>query len=198
MKQTTIYLLRHGAYENPKRFNPGRLPGFPLSMQGKQQVSDLVKLLAQKNISAVFSSPITRTLETAQIIANALRLPVVTDDRLLEVKSPFNGVPVEDVNTLAFAGKLYVKKYFDQGLERIPEFFQRMDNCLKDIVRSHKGKQAVVVSHGDPMMSVWFRYRGFPGLKGFALGNWYVPMGTGFQIVFDTEGKPVHISKFPT
>jgi broad specificity phosphatase PhoE len=197
MKQTIVYLIRHGAYENPEHLNPGRLPGFPLSSRGKQQIADLAKLLSTEPISSVISSPIERTLETAQIIAKKLNLPVTTDDRLLEVRSPFNGVPGRDVDALARAGTLYTQTYFDQGLERIPEMFHRMDDCIKDIVRKEQGKHVIVVSHGDPMMSVWFGYRDLDWSKGFAMGDWYLPMGTGFKIEFNIEGEPVTITKFP-
>ncbi len=197
MKQTTVYLIRHGAYENPKHVNPGRLPGFPLSAEGKKQASVLAELFSKIPVSSIYASPITRTLETATIIAQKLNLLVVRDDRLLEVRSPFNGAPVEVVDALAYAGEMYTPKYFKQGLEHIPQFFRRMDDCLKDIVQREQGKQVVVVSHGDPMMSVWFRYNGLDWSKGFALGNWFVPMGTGFTIVFDTKGKPLRFTKFP-
>jgi len=102
-----------------------------------------------------------------------------------------------DIEARAFAGKIYTKKYFDQGLERLPEIFRRMDECLGDIVHKQLGKHIIVVSHGDPMMSVWFRYRGFDWSKGFAMGNWYVPQASGFKIEFDSSGKPVRITKFP-
>jgi phosphohistidine phosphatase SixA len=93
MKQTTVYLIRHGMYENPDHLNPGRSPGFPLSSLGKQEVVTLATLLSQEPISAVFSSPILRTRETAEMLARNFNLPVSIDDRLSEVGGPFNGVP---------------------------------------------------------------------------------------------------------
>jgi len=195
---TTVYLLRHGAYENPKKIFPGRLPGYGLSPLGKQQASRLAEFFSKKPISSVFASPLKRTLETAKTIAQKLNLPVVTDTRLSEVQSPFDGLPMGDIEARACAGKMYTKKYFDQGLERIPEIFRRMDRCLRDIVHKQHGKHVIVVSHGDPMMSVWFGYRGLTWSKGFAVGNWYVPMASGFKIEFDAAGKPMSVSKFPS
>ena len=184
-------------YENPKKIFPGRLPGYGLSPLGRKQASRLAELFSKKPISSIFASPLARTLETAKTIAQKLNLPVVTDKRLLEVQSSFDGLPMGDIVALARAGKLYTKKYFDQGLERIPEIFRRMDQCLRDIVQKQQGKHIIVVSHGDPMMSVWFGYRGLTWRKGFALGNWYVPQASGFKIVFDAKSSPVSITKFP-
>lgn len=194
---TTVYLLRHGEYENPKNVNPGRLPGFHLSPVGKKQAERLAEIFSKKSINAVYASPLERTLETAKIIAQKLNLPVVTDQRLSEVQSPFDGLPMREIEALALAGKIYTKKYFDQGLERIPEIFRRMDRCLRDIIHKQPGKHVIVVSHGDPMMSVWFGYRGLDWSKGFAMGDWYVPQASGFKIEFDDAGKPVSVSRFP-
>jgi len=193
--KTIVYLLRHAAYENPKKIFPGRLPGYGLSVLGRQQASRLAEFFSKKPISSIFASPLKRTLETAKIIAQKVNLPVVIDDRLIEVQSPFDGLPMWDIEALALAGKLYTKKYVDQGLERIPEIFRRMDQCLGDIVHKQPGKHSIVVSHGDPMMSVWFRYRGLAWSKGFAMGNWYVPMASGFKIEFDETEKPIRITK---
>jgi len=194
---TIVYLLRHAAYENPKKIFPGRLPGYGLSRLGRQQASRLAEIISKKPIRAVFASPLKRTQETAKTIAQKLNLPVVTDERLLEVHSPFDGLPMGKIEALALARKMYTKKYFDQGLERPPEIFRRMDRCLRNIVRKQQGKHSIVVSHGDPMMSVWFRYRGLPWLEGFAIKNWYVPMVSGFKIEFDAAGKPISITKYP-
>jgi len=194
---TTICLIRHGVYENPEKIFPGRLPDYGLSALGRRQASRLAEFFSKKPVSSVFASPLKRTLETAEIIAQKFNLPVVIDDRLLEVRSPFDGLPMGDIEALALAGKLYTKKYFDQGLERIPEIFRRMNRCLRDIVHTQPDKHSIVVSHGDPMMSVWFRYRGFDWSKGFALGNWYVPMGSGVKIEFDETEKPISVAKLP-
>jgi probable phosphoglycerate mutase len=174
---------------------PGRLPGYGLSPLGKQQASRMAEFFSKKPISSVFASSLARTLETAKTIAQKLNLPVVTDKRLSEVQSPFDGLPMGDIEALA--GKMYIKKYFDQGLERLPEIFRRMDGCLRDIVQKQLGEHIIVVSHGDPMMSVWFGYRGLTWSKGFAVENWYVPQASGFKIEFDAKGAPVRITKFP-
>jgi len=70
---TTIYLLRHGQVENPKRVVKERLPGFPLSEVGREEGKEIAQFLARKNISAVYYSPLLRTKQTAQIIASLVR-----------------------------------------------------------------------------------------------------------------------------
>ena len=77
---TTIYLLRHGDYENPLNIFHGRLPGFPLSTLGLEQARRLGESIADLPITAVYASPLTRTYQTAQAIANIHHLQVQTDD----------------------------------------------------------------------------------------------------------------------
>lgn len=196
--RTTLYLIRHTEYENPDHVTPGRLPGFPLSARGREQSLQLAQYFSHKTIDSIYSSPLTRTLETAEIIAKKIGLPVQTDDRLSEVRNIplFEGKPNKIVDDLAYSGELYTKKYTDLGLERKEDFYQRMDRCLRDIAQKHPGRQSIVVSHGDPMMSVWFGYRSLPFPKTFALGLWYVPKGTGFKIEFTDEGNVMSINIF--
>jgi len=82
-----LYCVRHGESE----FNAeGRIQGqldTPLSARGRQQSSAVAAALAQLPIQAVFSSPLRRALETAQLLAGSLKLKVRTDERLKEVNA---------------------------------------------------------------------------------------------------------------
>ncbi|MBL7159755.1 histidine phosphatase family protein, partial [Candidatus Microgenomates bacterium] len=53
MAETTIYLVRHCEYENPRRVVPGRLPGFPLSAEGKENAKLLANYFKDKKIAAI-------------------------------------------------------------------------------------------------------------------------------------------------
>jgi len=64
-------------------------------------------------------------------------------------------------------------------------------------VREHTGKSFVVVSHGDPIMSVALRYEGKPLPRKFTMNAWYVPMASGFQIEFDQDAKTQNVIKLP-
>ena len=57
MSKTTIYLMRHGHVHNPQNILYGRLPGFSLSEMGIGQAQAAGEWLADKPISAIYSSP---------------------------------------------------------------------------------------------------------------------------------------------
>jgi probable phosphomutase (TIGR03848 family) len=83
---TIILLIRHGENEYVKKGRlAGRLPGVHLKNAGRIQVQTLVKKLNEAPIKAIYSSPLDRTKETAEPIANSLDLEVIPRAGLLEV-----------------------------------------------------------------------------------------------------------------
>ncbi len=82
----TILLIRHGENEYVAKGRlAGRLPGVHLNQNGRRQADALAQTLAPAPIKAVYASPLERCLETAQPLAERLKLPVVPRDGLLEI-----------------------------------------------------------------------------------------------------------------
>jgi probable phosphoglycerate mutase len=68
----------------------GRIQGqtdISLSPRGRMQAAALAAAMAHTSIQAIFSSPLARALETAEPVAEALRLPLHTDPRLMEINA---------------------------------------------------------------------------------------------------------------
>ena len=81
-----IIFLRHGQAENnTKKILAGRSPGVNLTETGIGQAEQSGRMLKELNISAIYSSPIDRAIQTANIVGNHCDLEVVTDDRLIEL-----------------------------------------------------------------------------------------------------------------
>src|SRR3989344_1700749 len=79
-----VYLIRHGGVENPLGIKYGRLPGFPLSEKGCQQVELLAKTLEGKGIQVIYASPLLRTKQTAEILSRSFNVSINYSDSLLE------------------------------------------------------------------------------------------------------------------
>ena len=61
--------LRHGqAKNNTERILAGRTPGNSLTDKGLDQAQKAAKFLEEMNISAIYSSPIERAKNTAEIV----------------------------------------------------------------------------------------------------------------------------------
>lgn len=159
--KTNIYFVRHGDVENPKKIWYGRLPGFPLSKLGKKQMEDTGGILKDKSIDIIYSSPLLRTKQSAEIIRQKLNLKKIHYSRkILEVKSSLQGEPLLTLNKIKF----FVFKSSDNSVkgETIIEMLKRMESFIKDVLQKHQGKNIVAASHGDPIMVVRAKYKGLP------------------------------------
>ena len=83
-KVTRLLLIRHGL----STWNvAGRIQGQadpPLDDIGREQAHKLARRLLEDQPNVLYTSPLRRAMETAEIIGNKLSVPVVIDDRLKE------------------------------------------------------------------------------------------------------------------
>lgn len=88
---TTVHLLRHGDVHNPDDIVYGRLPGYVLSDEGVLMAKGAARTFASREVVALFSSPLERTLQTARELEDALGLETRTEERLIEPTIHFEG-----------------------------------------------------------------------------------------------------------
>jgi broad specificity phosphatase PhoE len=82
----TVYLIRHA---QPVNLGDANLrydapPGPPLSADGRAQAAMAANFLTGKPPTVVYTSPLDRAMQTAQIIAAQLGAPLAIDERLAE------------------------------------------------------------------------------------------------------------------
>jgi broad specificity phosphatase PhoE len=158
--KSIVYLLRHGAYKNPKHILPVRLPGFHLSQQGVEAVKRVAQTFLNKHIVAVYTSPLERARETAETVGKILNLPVSIDERLIEIRSPAQGKP-ENLLKIMEGWKMYESDWYTKGGgETIEDIAARMHDFMKEKIIKHRGRTFIAVSHGDPIMIVRAKYEG--------------------------------------
>ncbi len=190
---TTVYLLRHGAYENPRQIYHGWLPGFHLSKEGKIQAQSLALKLKDKPLVAVYASHLSRARETAEIIAKPHNLTVTIDDRIIDVRSPLQGKTINYMMSVNW--NQYRPEFIKAGGETLSEVYRRMHNFISEKIKQHQGEQFAVISHADPVMSVKVKLLG-ARLSVFNIRQKYdyVGVGRGFVINFDDNGWYSRIS----
>jgi broad specificity phosphatase PhoE len=84
-REHTLYVVRHG--ENPANINREfsyKLIDYSLTPKGVRQAEETAVFFRDKDIHEVYSSPLKRALETAEIIAAPLGLPVVIREEFRE------------------------------------------------------------------------------------------------------------------
>src|ERR1700760_2376286 len=89
---TVVHLLRHGEGENPKGVIYGRIPGFGLSEDGRMMAKAAADHLAERDVVAIFTSPLERARETAEPLGGRFSLEPIGDDGLIEPWNHFEGL----------------------------------------------------------------------------------------------------------
>ena len=92
--RTVVHLVRHGEVHNPDKVLYGRIPGYRLSERGERMAEAVATDLGARDVAALVCSPLERAQQTARPLAEALGLPVRTDDRLVESSNVFEGLTV--------------------------------------------------------------------------------------------------------
>ena len=82
---TRLYLVRHGATPFTAEDKFSGAENVFLSDEGRDQVGRLAQRLADDDINAIYSSPLDRTKETAEIIARPHSLTPILKDGLREI-----------------------------------------------------------------------------------------------------------------
>ena len=81
----TLFLARHAAHGDLGKVLTGRGAGIRLSDQGRAQAEGLAKRLDREEIELVHSSPRERAMETSEIVARRLRVPIEIAPALDEI-----------------------------------------------------------------------------------------------------------------
>jgi broad specificity phosphatase PhoE len=151
---TRIILIRHGAVHNPQKIFYGRLPRFKLSDKGLEEARSAALILKNTSLSALFSSPLLRTRQTArEILRYHPTLRPRLSSLITEVRIPFEGLPQSHIKALS--GTVYDTDT-EKG-EQPAEVLERSLRFVKMVRKTYPGAQVAAVSHGDVIffLSLW-------------------------------------------
>lgn len=152
-QKTVLHLVRHGEVFNPAGVLYGRLPDYHLSDVGREMAERVARELAERDVVHLRCSPLERAQETMEPLAEALGLPVVIDDRLLEAANYLEGLKVSFPSTLRTPKNW---RHFRNPLtpswgEPYKAIVARMRAAMKDAREAASGHEAVIVSHQLPI-----------------------------------------------
>ncbi len=150
--KTIVYLIRHGDVENPEGLTYGRERDVHLSKIGIRQIESLVTRMkhTDRSIDFLYSSPLTRTVQTAEIIAQAYGgTHIMKTDDLLETESAnFAGRPLAWMEKI---GDIYAAQGQDYTIESPEAMARRITEAVTRSRLMHPGKTMVFVGHGHPL-----------------------------------------------
>ena len=125
-----------------------------LNELGRQQAHELAAAVSCCRISRVYSSPLRRALETAEIICGKLQIaPPICHEGLKERNFGVSqGVAKADLDPALL--EQIVKRnpacHFDQG-ETMEGFARRVLDAVASIAKDHPGERVLVITHGWAM-----------------------------------------------
>jgi broad specificity phosphatase PhoE len=153
MTTTQIHVVRHAEVENPDNVWYGLLEGFPLSEQGRQTAEALARHFASHPLAAVYSSPLTRAMETAEPIARTHGLEIVTCPDIIETQSFLQGQPANRRVFRKVANlRYFVNPFRPTWGEPYRNVAARMVRAIDAMRAAHPGGEVVAVSHMTPIM----------------------------------------------
>ena len=150
--------MRHGqADNNVNRILVGRHLESHLTEKGKTQVKETAKLLKSMSISKIYSSPVTRAIETTEIVGEELGLDYEIDDRLYEIDlGKLAGTNYDEV--LNKYGNLFLSFYMgddsvlsNHGVESFTAVKSRIRDLLDQVMARHNDHNILLVTHLDPI-----------------------------------------------
>ena len=153
---TTIYFVRHGSSENKDNIAYGRMPGFSLSAQGQEEAKLAGEKLKGKKISKIYTSPLERAFQTANIISAIIgNVPIIHSFELNEIESTYwQGLKADEL----FMNDAYEKFLNDPdsniGTENMTQIAARMKKFVTDLLSKHTGESIVCVSHEFPILAL--------------------------------------------
>ena len=157
MSRTVVHLVRHGKVHNPRGILYGRLPGFTLAKSGLAMADLLAVHLGDRDITYVEASPLIRAQQTAAPLAERRGLQVVTDERIIEAGSRFEGHRVAVGDGAVFSPRHWPKlinPFRPSWGEAYLDIAHRMLAGVYDAVHAADGHEAVLVSHQLPIWTV--------------------------------------------
>jgi broad specificity phosphatase PhoE len=156
---TCISFVRHGEVDNPLDVYYGRLPGFGLSDKGRRQAQRAAVYLAERATrslppdaaspcipAALYTSPLRRAHQTAQILADRLPgLSPIVSPFLSEVYTPFDGQPRPAMRARDWDFYSGTQPPYEQP----GDIVARARRLIAQVRVERAGRHAVAVTHGD-------------------------------------------------
>ena len=154
----TYFGIRHGESESNKQniISSVKEDDHPLTEKGRKEAEKAAHTLKKEHIDVIVASPLLRTKETAEIVADALDIEqsnIVYDDRLAEINlGELNLKPIQAYRDFepTYEGR-FEKRPAGAGAENLSDVRHRVGRFLEDMERKYKEKRILLVSHEYPL-----------------------------------------------
>jgi broad specificity phosphatase PhoE len=162
---TELWLVRHGQTD----WNlEGRYQGgadTPMNASGISQVQGIISRLQKIHFDALYTSHLQRAYRSAEILAQALGLEIIVDERLREISmGEWEGMLFTDIKQ-QYPSDIEERQrsplsFRPPGGETVGEVAERMAAAADDISRQFPGGVVLLVSHGLALSTLFCQATG--------------------------------------
>lgn len=198
--KTEIFIARHGQnVDNVNNILNGHRD-LPLTDVGREQARELgmgIRALGL-NFDAVYTSPLIRAKETAEIAAKLAHLPtpIVAPDLIERDFGEMTGRPIPEVAEICKDDLLHTDgvSYMlsdEYGFETFDKTLERARSVIEQMRTEHDGEKVLLVCHGDigkMLYAAAANKEWVEVLKNFHFGN---------GDLIDVKGESAHVIKLP-
>ena len=163
-----LYIMRHGKTDwNAKHKLQGRTD-IPLNEEGIQMAEQAKEKYKDVNFDICYCSPLVRAKKTAEIVLEGRNIPIVYDDRLMEMCfGVYEGVTHPSQMVGSPIRKLFKDPANYPGVEdgeTFDDLFARTGSFLKEVVQPQldAGKDVIIVGHGAMDSSIVCQVQNIP------------------------------------
>jgi broad specificity phosphatase PhoE len=153
----TLVLVRHGEIVRPPYTS--NFDRAPLSERGESQIRALARAWPVDRPTAIYASPLRRSIESAILLAEAFGRAITKRPCLKEWSADESGIPQAEYKELerrAWADFDFVPP----SKESLAQAAIRCLRCIEEIARSVNGSTAAIVGHGTMFSLVTASLRG--------------------------------------
>jgi probable phosphoglycerate mutase len=166
-----ILVARHGEAEYETEVCSD--DGGSLTALGRRQARDLADRLRGERIACVWTSSLSRAVQTAEIAAAGLGVDVVVREGLREYGvGSLAGTEIGEKDYFAGVFRRWVggddATRIDGG-ERITDFVRRVGAVFEEAADAHPGEAILVVSHGGAILATVPQLVGLPRTRGLGV-----------------------------
>jgi len=147
---TRFFLVRHGETEWNKARRIQGISDIPLNITGRSQAAALGDILSKHAFDLMVSSPLSRAMETASILAERLDMPaaLIVGDLIERNYGEAEGQSGHDLD------QRYPSGTDIPGRESREDVTKRVVRVLADLAVRHPDADIIVVCHGAVIRSV--------------------------------------------
>lgn len=164
---TKLIFVRHcEAASNIDRFFRGQTEA-QISEKGRRQLELLSARFRDIHYDYIYSSPLSRTMQTAQAVNRTLNLPIIRCEGIMEINGgdwegrPWGELPsVYPEQSEKWANAPH--EFVAPGGESMVQARERITRAAVEIAERHKGKTVVCVSHGCAIRNLTCWALGYP------------------------------------